>query len=214
MRKAVIISMFVGCLLAQNQTWKFSTGPTEMSNNFKITFPMDPEHYAKFVEQFAGDGRVIPIRKGPANLSANALYGNNFKVGGKNRGWIIDGDDTKGWVLYLDWKGDGDLSATAPQAMEHTNGVYRLRVEVSEGETHWPCVFEVARLSVQGKEQFAVRISDTTLRRGRSRSMANGFHFGLTDRLAYTTGPATPYRWIDLGPVKSINTKPPTAIST
>jgi thiol-disulfide isomerase/thioredoxin len=189
MRIVLIFSMLVACFLVQAQTLTFPTGTTEMSKRAKYTFPMDPEHYAKFVEQLQGSSPIIPIRKSPANLSANARYGYNFLVGGKNRGWIIDGDDAKGWVLYLDWRGDGDLSAAAPQTMEHTNGVYRLQVEVSDGELRWPCVFEVARVPVEGKEEFAVRIADFTFRKGEIQIGEKRFSFQVEGADGVYSGP-------------------------
>jgi thiol-disulfide isomerase/thioredoxin len=193
MRTAVILSLLVASFLVQAQTLTFPTGPAELSKRSNATFPMDAEHYAKFVEQMQGNSPIIPIRKIPANLSANARYGYNFLVGGKNRGWIIDGDDAKGWVLYLDWKGDGDLSATAPRPMENINGVYRLRVEASDGELRWPCVFEVGRVSVQGKDELAVSITDFTFRRGEIQIGGKRFPFqvegkdGIYNRPAVST---------------------------
>ena len=60
-------------------------------------------------------------------------------------GWILDGDDELGWVLYLDWKGDGDLSAATPQRLNEVDGRRRLEVEGSDGEARWPVRFTLTR---------------------------------------------------------------------
>jgi thiol-disulfide isomerase/thioredoxin len=98
------------------------------------------------------------VVKSPAGLSEAARYGYNFVVGGKNRGWILDGSDEKGWTLYLDMRGDGDLSAAEPRKLEGT----RLDVAVDD----WTCRFEIAHLVVEGRPQLGVRIIDGTVRAG------------------------------------------------
>jgi peroxiredoxin len=127
---------------------------------------MDTEQYAKFAEQTKSMPHHVLVAKKPAGLSATARYGYNFVVGGNNRGWILDGDDTHGWVLYLDWKGDGDLSGAKAQKLERVGTVSRLDVEVSEGGVHWTCRFEVSQIKVEGKEQLGVTINNTSVRKG------------------------------------------------
>lgn len=166
MRIAPLVSMLIASLLTQGQTWTFHTGAPELSKVAKNTVPMDQSQYRKFVDQLPPDGPIVPVRKSPTNLSVTARYGYNFKVDGKNRGWILDGDDRDGWVLYLDWKGDGDLSNTPPKKFERVDGLDRLQIEVSDGAVRWPCLFEVARLSVQGRKVLGVRITDSTFRSG------------------------------------------------
>lgn len=126
---------------------------------------MDEPSYAKFAEQVAKFPNHVAIQKKPKNLTAQARYGYNFVVGNQNRGWILDGND-HGWVLYLDWKGDGDLSNTPPQAMKPVEGVFRLQVDVSDGDIHWPCRFEVTKMAIEGKEKVVVKITDSTIRSG------------------------------------------------
>jgi peroxiredoxin len=160
------ILLFVA-LTASAATLTFSTGPADISkskNDGAIAFPMDAEQYAKFAEQRKSS--FVRVVKRPAGLSPTARYGYNFMVGGHNRGWILDGDDEHGWVLYLDWKGDGDLSEAKPQKLERVGNVSRLDVEVSDGELHWACRFEVSQIKVEGTEQLGVRVTDISVRKG------------------------------------------------
>lgn len=145
----------------------FPTGPAELSKNGGgIAFPMDAEQYVKFAEQTKSMAHRVLVVKKPAGLSATARYGYNFVVVGNNRGWILDGDDEHGWVLYLDWKGDGDLSEAKAQKLERVGKISRLDVEVSEGGLHWACGFEVSQIQMEGKEQLGVTINNTSVRKG------------------------------------------------
>jgi hypothetical protein len=162
------ILLFVA-LAASAATLTFPTGPAEISkskNDGAIAFPMDAEQYAKFAEQTKSLAHRVLVTKKPDGLSPAARYGCNFMVGGHNRGWILDGDEEHGWVLYLDWKGDGDLSEAKAQKLERVDKVSRLDVEVSDGELHWACRFEVSQIKVEGKEQLGVTINNTSVRKG------------------------------------------------
>jgi peroxiredoxin len=125
---------------------------------------MNDIEYQKFASQ--GLRNVIPVRKLPAGVSPDARYGYNFVIGGKNHGWVLDGDDVHGWVLYLDTEGTGDLSAARPERLEKVNGVYQLTREVSNGNEHWPIRFQVTRVKVENEEKFAIAIQTTMSRRG------------------------------------------------
>src|SRR5437868_3473576 len=146
---------------ASAATLTFPTGPAELlKNGGGIVFPMDAVQYAKFAEQTKSMARRALVVKRPAGLSPTARYGYNFVVGASNRGWILDGDDEHGWVLYLDWKGDGDLSEAKAQRLERVGNVNRLEVEVPEGELHWVCRFELSQIKMEGKEQLGVKINN------------------------------------------------------
>ena len=152
---------------ASAATLRFPTGPAELSkNDGGIAFPIDAEQYAKFAEQFKSRAHHVAVVKRPAGLSPAARYGYNFVVGGNNRGWILDGDEEYGWVLYLDWKGDGDLSEAKGQKLERVDKVSRLDVEVSDGDLHWACRFEVSQIKMEGREQIGVKINNTSVRKG------------------------------------------------
>jgi thiol-disulfide isomerase/thioredoxin len=110
--------------------------------------------------------RIVVIKNKPANLSPSALFGWNFVVNDTNRGWILEGDEERGQQIYLDRRGDGDLSNVRPDPFSRTDDVWRLQIEVSEGDLRWPCRFEVASIDVEGKQRLGVSIMDGTVRRG------------------------------------------------
>ncbi|HEV8145628.1 MAG TPA: TlpA disulfide reductase family protein [Bryobacteraceae bacterium] len=145
----------------------FPTAAPELSKGGGYAFPMNDTDYRAFAERLRSMGnRGISVRTKPPGLSPNATFGYNFVVGGKNCGWVLDGDDVAGWVLYLDRKGDGDLSAAKPEKFERVDGAWQLLVQVDEDGRQWPCRFEVSRIKVEGEEKLGVKISTTTLRRG------------------------------------------------
>jgi len=144
----------------------FSTGAPELTKSGGIAFPMTEQAYATFSEQMKDNPRSVVIKKKPANLGPGALYGYNFVVNGTNRGWILEGDEERGWQIYLDRRGDGDLSDVGPDRFSRIDGVWSLQIEVTEGDVRWPCRFEVARFDVEGKQRLGVSIADGTVRRG------------------------------------------------
>lgn len=158
-------TLLLACL-AYAGSWTFPAGPPEPTKGGGIAFPMTAEQYRDFASRIAGMPNRVPVKKSPPNLTPAARYGYNFVVGGVNRGWILDGDDDRGWLLYLDWKGDGDLSAAEPWRMTKVDGQYRLDVEASHGDARWPVRFAIRRLTVEGKEQLGVEIGTGTVRRG------------------------------------------------
>jgi thiol-disulfide isomerase/thioredoxin len=100
------------------------------------------------------------------NLGPGALYGLNFLVNGTNRGWILEGDEERGWQVYLDRRGDGDLSDVRPDRFSQIDGVWRLQIEVTEGDLRWSCRFEVVHMDIEGKQRLGVSIDNWTVRRG------------------------------------------------
>jgi thiol-disulfide isomerase/thioredoxin len=108
----------------------------------------------------------VVIREKPADLGPGALFGWNFVVDGTNRGWILEGDEERGWQIYLDRKGYGDLSDVRPDRFLRIDGTWRLEIAVTEGDIRWPCRFEVANFDVEGKQRLGVTITDRTVRRG------------------------------------------------
>jgi thiol-disulfide isomerase/thioredoxin len=127
---------------------------------------MTEQAYATFSEQMRNNPRNVLIKKKPANLGPAALYGYNFVVNGTNRGWILEGNEERGWQIYLDRKGDGDFSSVRPDRFSRIQGVWRLNIEVTEGDIRWPCRFEVVKLDIEGKQRLGVSIVNGTVRRG------------------------------------------------
>jgi peroxiredoxin len=98
--------------------------------------------------------------------SVDALYGYNFVVGGKNRGWMLDGDDRRGWILFLDIDGSGDLTSRKPENFEKVDGVFTFVKEITDGNTHWPIRFQITHVKVENDEKLAVAIQVNTVRKG------------------------------------------------
>jgi len=144
----------------------FSTGAPELMKSGGVTLPKTEKEYAAFSEPMKNDTRFVVIKKKPANLGPGALYGWNFVVNGINRGWILEGDEEHGWQIYLDRRGDGDLSNVRPDRFSRIDGAWRLQIEVTEGDLRWPCRLEVARIDVEGKQRLGVSIVYGTVRRG------------------------------------------------
>jgi len=176
-------------------SWTFSTGPAELSRDgvFVASWnqapipgdpqprlapsplvrrgtPDDPPKAAAPMQFPAGiqlPSTVPPphIEK-PAGVSSSALYG-SYRMGAITCDWILDGSDESGWVIYLGWKGDGDLTSAVPQKMQRIEGPYQLQVEVGEGEIHWPCRLRVEHHRVVANlEQIGLNIGCTSIRSG------------------------------------------------
>jgi hypothetical protein len=85
----------------------FSTGAPELKKSGRDVVPKTENEYATFSEPMKNDPSFVVIKKKPANLGPGALYGWNFVVEGTNRGWILEGDEERGWQIYLDRKAEG-----------------------------------------------------------------------------------------------------------
>src|SRR3990170_616463 len=144
----------------------FSTGAPELMKSAGVILPKTEKEYAAFSEQIKNNPGIVVIKKTPANVGPNALYGLNFVVNGTNRGWILEGDEGRGWQIYLDRRGDGDLSNVRPERFSRIDGTWRLQIEVTEGDLRWPCRLEVAHIDIEGKQRLGVSIADGTVRRG------------------------------------------------
>lgn len=152
--------------LAYAASWTFPAGPAEPAKGGGIVLPVTAEAYRGFAEKVASNAKMVTVKRLPPNLSPGARFGDNFVVGGVNRGWILDGDDERGWVLYLDSKGDGDLFAAKPLHFRKVDGQYRLEVEVSGGEARRPVRFTVTHVKREGENRLGVEIGTETVRRG------------------------------------------------
>ena len=91
----------------------FPTGDPMMTEARGMILPMTAADYEKFATAAKGNSSAVVIAKLPPNLSPDYRFGYNFVYGKANHGWILD-HDSDGYKLYLDRKGDGDLSAAEP----------------------------------------------------------------------------------------------------
>jgi len=107
----------------------FSTGAPELTKSGGDVIPQTEQEYAIFSEQMKNNPGFVIIKNKPADLGPGALYGWNFVVEGTNRGWILEGDEERGWQIYLDRRGDGDLRNVRPDRFSQIDGVWRLEIE-------------------------------------------------------------------------------------
>lgn len=88
--------------------------------------------YNKFPAEMWKDPNYVRIKRKPKRLSADARFGINILINRKNVGWIIDGDQSRGLVLYADWNADSDLSNDAPIKFTKTGDKYIYRKTLVE----------------------------------------------------------------------------------
>src|SRR5690349_18654373 len=106
--------------------------------------PLTPAEYQKFVAGAQGHPNIKVICRLPPNLSPNYRLGYNFIYESANHGWVLD-RDSDGYKLFLDLKGDGDLSHAEPLRFHDEGGVPRIDVPVKDNVTHWITRFELVR---------------------------------------------------------------------
>ena len=132
------------------------------------TLPLlTPAEYEKFVAFAKGRPNIVAITKLPPGLSPDFRLERNFIYEHTNHSYIFD-HDSDGYKLYLDLKGDGDLSAAEPLRFRDEGGVLRIDVPMKDSSGRWTARFEVAKVrSVpDGTEQTIVRMSTGAIRKG------------------------------------------------
>ncbi len=100
-----------------------STSPPEFpADGGAVLFPMPEGQYGAMVKALEGKAKLVPMLKAPGNLTADARYGFGFAYSGTNRSFVLDGNDTLGYVFYLDRNADGDLGNDPPLRFEKQGG--------------------------------------------------------------------------------------------
>src|SRR5262245_10342540 len=89
-----------------------------------LAFALPEEQYRKTAEELSRNPRFVGIKRKPAGLTAGAKFGFNLTFGGLNRSWVLDGDDHRGYVLYADLNGNGDLADDTPLRFTNDSGKY------------------------------------------------------------------------------------------
>ena len=143
----------------------FPTGDPVMPPSSDAMHPLTPAEYQKFVAGAQGQNNIKVIRRLPPNLSPNYRLGYNFVYKSANHGWILD-RDSEGYKLFLDLKGDGDLSHAKPLRFHEEGGVPRIDVPMKDSVAHWITRFDL----VQGSGDnagVALRINDSSYRSGK-----------------------------------------------
>jgi len=143
---------------------------TSAGANFAIT----EADYQKLVKQLAHTPTFVPMTKKPDGLSPQARFGINFILEGRNRTWILDGDDASGYIFYADINANGDLSDDPFQRFELVDGKYSLRFQLlakaMDGVETYPVImkFVIDQAAPAGTadKQLALLKYDWTRRRG------------------------------------------------
>lgn len=120
----------------------FRTGDPVVPPSSGAMVPSTPAEYQKFAAWAKGRANIKVICKLPPNLSPNYRLGYNLVYESANHGWILD-RDPEGYKLFLDLKGDGDLSRTEPLRFHDDGGILRIDVPMKDGASHWIARFEL-----------------------------------------------------------------------
>jgi thiol-disulfide isomerase/thioredoxin len=168
------------------------TGPPALIDNSGggVIFVMTEDEYRKFMKRVAGVPSFIEVKNKPAGLSADARFGLNLSINGKNIGWIIDGSEARGYVFYADWNADGNLANDPPTKLRKNDGQYahlfsKTLTEIVNGKKRkylYEVKIEVAMLKPTGEnaEKLAVRMYGSAARRGTLELAGRRLAFELT----------------------------------
>jgi len=142
--RARVFNALLLCLPLTAQV--FPTGSAVMPPSRGEMRPLTPAEYQKFATSAEGSNNIRVIRQLPPNLSPAYRLGYNFVYESANHGWILD-HDSDGYKLFLDLKGDGDLSNSQPFRFHDEGGVPRIDVPMKDGVTQWTARFELVQNS-------------------------------------------------------------------
>jgi thiol-disulfide isomerase/thioredoxin len=136
---SLALLLTVATTVAQWQEMWFPTGQPEFvepRNPLAAAAPlMTKAAYDRLVEQSANFAALIPIRELPPALSPAARFGVNLVWAERNRGYVVDGDDARGYTLYADLNGNGSLRDDAPIPLERHDDYYTTLIRVTAAET-------------------------------------------------------------------------------
>lgn len=166
-------------------------------------FAWTEAEYLAQAKKLAGWAAFVPMTKKPASLSPRARFGINFVLEGKNRTWILDGDDAGGYVFCADLNANGDLGDDPCYKLELTDGKYSLRLQLvakstDDAETY-PVAMKIVidRVTPPGKadEQLALFMYSKARRRGQLQLGSGGgpLPFVITGSSGIHN---SPYDWI------------------
>ncbi|MDP1678425.1 MAG: TlpA disulfide reductase family protein [Bacteroidota bacterium] len=153
-----------------------NTGAPVIFESASTNLALSEDEYNKLADKRSKFKFFVRISQKPIHLSANARFGFGLVFGGFNRGWILDGDEKKGYILYADLNANGDLNDDSPLKFNYVNGKYSviLHTDVTKNndgnEETYPVQIklEVTRVVSSGKteEQLALIDYSITQRNG------------------------------------------------
>ena len=156
------------------------------SGESRVLVGLPEDLYLKRVAPLTARGsrNVLLMKKRPDPLSPQARFGMDFKVDGDIRflGWIVDGNEKDGYVLYADLNANGDLTNDTPIRFEKENGEYARSFGVRKDSSS-PGLM---KLTIVHKTPFGesepttgVRVHRQALRKGLIRLGGRNISFGL-----------------------------------
>lgn len=159
--------------------------PTLFGKPTLLMEAMGEDEYRKKTAQLSKSSFFPSIKRKPPILSANARYGSGLIFAGLNRSWILDGDEKRGYILYADLNGNGDLTDDPPLKFEDRDGrrsvLYRTFVKGSEGDYPVEIMLELtsATQAGGGGPKLLLALYDRNLRTGTIRIAGRDVYFGL-----------------------------------
>lgn len=120
----------------------FSTAPPVLSPASRAMRLMTPAEYKRFAAWAEGNPNIKVIRQLPPNLSSGYRVGANFVYNLENHSWVLD-RDSDGYKLFIDLKGDGDLSRSNALRFHDQDGVRRIDIHMGQGEALWTARFDL-----------------------------------------------------------------------
>jgi peroxiredoxin len=160
---------------------------TSGESDMVVGFP--EEQYLKQVAPLVGRNirNLLLMSKKPEALSPRARFGSAFALEGEVRGvgWILDGNDKAGYVLYLDLNVNGDLTDDPPIRFEQDAGYSRTFGPRLDNSSPGLMKIAIVPQSRPGESQPVpcLRINRLALRRGSIRVGSREVSFGLIGRL-------------------------------
>lgn len=127
--------------------------------------PYTPAEYRRLVAEVAKDFPLKVIHQLPVKLSPDYRIGINFIYDGANHCWILD-RDADGYKIFLDLKGDGDLSHAEALRFHKQDGIRRIDVPMKDGVFPWIARFELREEAGDGGSA-SVRINLDAKRSGK-----------------------------------------------
>lgn len=182
---AFILFIIYTSILMQAELRATTGAPALFAKPTLLMEAMEEDEYRKKTAPLSGSSLFPSIKRKPPSLTANARYGSGLIFAGLNRSWILDGDAKRGYVLYADLNGNGDLADDAPLKFEDRDGkrslVYRTTVKGGRGDYPVEIMLELTS-AIQaggGDRKLSLALYDRTLRTGKIGVGGRLINFGL-----------------------------------
>jgi hypothetical protein len=138
---------------------------------------MKEKEFWELSKRLSKHASFVGIKRKPGKLTAAALFGLNLVIKGKNISWILDGNETRGYVLYADFNADGDLSNDKPLKFKKVDGKYsfdlhRTLTEIVNNQKRkysYDLRLEISErmLPEKNEKQTILKAQSSTVRRGK-----------------------------------------------